>query len=337
MPVTMMDVAKAAGVSMKTVSRVINREENVRDRLRVKVEAAIAELGYVPNLAARSLAAGRAFRIGVLLDNPSPNYTMKIQDGAYAACRRLGYQLVIEHIDTQGADVAADMQAMLRNRPMDGMLVTPPATESAAVMDGLEALAIPYARMAPTDFVGRSLAVGMDDRAAAAEMAKHLWDLGHRRFGIVNGPCLHGASGQRREGFLAALAERGVAREDVMQASGDFTFHSGIGAGLGLLRDANRPTAIFAANDDMAAGIFAAAAQIGLIIPRDLSVAGFDDSWIAESVWPGLTTIHQPIAEMAALAVEQLIARQDEAPTGDQAMMLDYRLIRRASTGPAPF
>lgn len=335
MRVTIMDVARAAGVSMKTVSRVINGEANVRDNLRKKVQSAIDALGYVPNVAARSLAAGRTFVIGVLFDNPSPNYTMMIQDGVYSACRRWGYQLVIEHVDTRHADVAADMRAILQNRRMDAMIVTPPTTESDTVLSMLEEFHIPYARISPTSFPGRSAAVSMEDERAAADMVQHLWSLGHRRLAIVNGPPSHGSAALRRAGFLKALAERGIASEQVLQASGEFDFQSGIGAGLELLRRQDRPTAIFAANDDMAAGVLAAAAQAGLSVPADLSVAGFDDSWIAQSVWPGLTTIHQPIAEMAAAAAEILISKRD-ASAKSPALKLGYQLMIRASTGPAP-
>lgn len=151
----------------------------------------------------------------------------------------------------------------------------------------------------------------------------------HRRFGIVNGPANHGAAATRREGFLRALAERGVGASAVRQAPGDFGFRSGIGAGLELLRADGRPTAIFATNDDMAAGVFAAAAQTGLRIPEDVSVVGFDDSWIAESVWPGLTTIHQPVAEMAEAAVRMLIAEKG-AQCEAMSVMLGHRLVVRA-------
>jgi len=330
--VTITDVARLAGVSIKTVSRVVNREPNVRAELRGKVDAAIAQLGYQPNLAARSLAAGRSFNIGILFDNPSPNYTMRMQEGAYAACRSLGYQLVFEHMDTDSADIDGRLDAMFEHRRVDGVVVTPPATDCQAVMEALERHRLPYVRIAPKVMLGRSPEIFSNDTFAMGEIVQLLWRLGHRRFGLIAGPESHGASEWRRTGFLEALGARGLDPAEVAMADGDFTFASGIGAGLRLLRRADRPTAIFAANDDMAAGLFAAAAQLGLRIPEMLSVVGFDDSWIARSVWPELTTMHQPIAEMAYAAVEMLV----HGRTGRAQQQHSCRFIVRGSTGPAP-
>ncbi len=329
---TMSDVAHVAGVSMKSVSRVINREPNVSEKLLAKVQSAIAELGYVPELAARSLAGGRAFAIGILFDNPSPNYTMKIQAGAYQACREHGFHLLIENLDSSRGDVAEQAQAILMNTRVDGFILTPPITESAVVMDVLESRSIPYARIAPVSFSGRSPAFAMDDAAAASELAGHLWELGHRRFGVVNGPADHGAAGTRRAGFLAALEALGH-RGKVSEAYGGFLFDTGIEAGRELLSGADRPTAIFAANDDSAAGVLSAAAQLGLRVPEDVSVAGFDDSWVAKSVWPYLTTIYQPISEMAHAAATLLIERTTN-PQPNGIHWLEYQLVIRRSTAP---
>lgn len=327
---TIIDVAKLAGVSWTTVSRVVNGETNVAEKSRIKVRAAIDALGYVPHTAARSLAGARAFTLGILFDNPSPNYTMKIQSGAYRACREHGYHLLIENLETARPDVAAQIEAILANARVDGFIITPPITECEAVLDALEARDIPYARIAPVSFAGRSKALSINDHGAAVEIARHLWGLGHRRFGIVTGPADHGAAGTRRAGFLEALAALGNT-EPVPESFGGFDFEVGIAAGRELLSQPERPTAIFAMNDDSAAGVMSAAAQIGLSVPRDVAVAGFDDSWIAQSVWPNLTTVYQPIEEMAFAAAELLIARNggDEIQT---QIELPYRLVLRQST-----
>lgn len=306
---TISDVARLAGVSIKSVSRVVNREANVRTGMRAKVEAAIEELGYKPNLAARSLAAGRSLNIGVLFDNPSPHYTMKVQEGAYVACRDAGYQLVLEHLES-AAQIDDTLEMMFVNRRVDGVVVTAPATDHEIVLHALEQHRIPYVRIAPNRSPERSPAIFSNDSQAMSEVVQLLWGLGHRQFGFVSGPVDHGASAWRRAGFFSALAERGMRADQVSVANGDFTFASGIGAGLQLLRRPVPPTAIFAANDDMAAGVFAAAAQLSIRIPEALSVVGFDDSWIAKSVWPELTTMRQPIVEMAQDAVEILVQRQ---------------------------
>lgn len=326
---TIIDVAKQAGVSWTTVSRVVNGENNVSDKSRAKVQAAIDALGYVPHMAARSLAGARAFTLGILFDNPSPHYIMKIQTGAYEACRAHGYHLLIENFESSRADFGQQIDAILLNARVDGYIVTPPLTENVELLDALEARKIPYARIAPVSFAGRSKALSIDDRAAAGEIAQHLWGLGHRRFGIVNGPTDHGAAGTRREGFLAALAQLGNT-SPVAESFGGFFFEIGIQAGHELLTLAEPPTAIFAMNDDSAAGVMSAAAQLGLKVPNDIAIAGFDDSWIAQSVWPNLTTIYQPIREMAAAAAEMLIARNGS--NGPAQLELAYKLVVRAST-----
>jgi LacI family transcriptional regulator len=330
----MVDVAKVAGVSWKTVSRVINNEPSVSDKVRSRVQTIIDQLGYVPDMAARSLAGARAFTIGILFDNPSPHYTMKIQSGAYQACRARGYHLLIENLESARDDVADQMTAILLNTRVDGFIITPPITECAAVMDALEARVIPYVRIAPVSFSGRSDALVIDDGAAAAELAQHLWDFGHRRFGLVNGPVDHGAAVTRRAGFLATLAKLGCT-VPVRESDGGFAFDRGLEAGRELLDVADPPTAIFAMNDDSAAGAMAAAAQLGLRVPDDVAVVGFDDSWVAQSVWPPLTTIYQPITEMAQAATELLIERGGS--NGESIVSeLTYRLVERGSTGPAP-
>jgi LacI family transcriptional regulator len=328
--VTIIDVAKLAGVSWKTVSRVVNRESNVSDAVRTRVQAAIDQLGYTPHLAARSLAGARAFTIGILFDNPSPHYTMKIQTGAYQACRAHGYHLLIENLVSSRADVAEQMNSILRNSRVDGFILTPPLTDCAAVLETLEARNIPYVRIAPASFPGRSKALSINDAEAAAEIARHFWQQGHRRFGLVIGPAEHGAAGTRRAGFLAALAELGH-DQPVLESYGGFQFEVGIAAGRELLSQAAPPTAIFALNDDSAAGVIAAAAQLNFAVPQDVAVAGFDDSWIAQSVWPYLTTVHQPITEMACAAAEMLIARNGTAE-GETHIEFAYRLVLRDSS-----
>jgi LacI family transcriptional regulator len=328
--VTMAEVAKAASVSMKSVSRVVNREANVSEKLRVKVQKAINDLGYVPDPAARSLAGARTRTIGILFDNPSPYYIMKIQAGAYQACREHGFHLLIENLDSAAGNVAEQMHEILLNLRVDGFVLTPPLTDNETVLDILDAKGIPYVRIAPVSFLHRSPSFSIDDGAAAAEIAKHFWDLGHRRFGMVTGPVDHGAAGTRRNGFLSALNSLGH-EGDVPEAYGGFQFDVAINAGHILLTSPDKPTAIFAMNDDSAAGVMAAAAQLGMRVPQDVAIAGFDDSWIAKSVWPYLTTIYQPITEMSHQAATMLIER-DAVKSAAGDCLLDYRFMVRAST-----
>ncbi len=185
--ITIKDVATAADVSIKTVSRVINREPNVRPAVQTRVEAAIRELGFVPNRAARSLAGTRSYLLGTIFDNPSPSYILALQRGAMAVCREAGYHLGIEEIDMAG-DVAVEIARILETSRFDGVILSPPVTDSAIILDALEARGLPYVQLTPWRFEGRSHAIKIDDAAATAEMAQYLWGLGHRRFALITGP-----------------------------------------------------------------------------------------------------------------------------------------------------
>ncbi|MCW1382422.1 LacI family DNA-binding transcriptional regulator [Novosphingobium sp. KCTC 2891] len=327
----MQDVAHHAGVSLKSVSRVVNREPHVSAKLRAKVEAAIAELDYVPDMAARTLAGSRAFMIGVLFDNPSPNYTIKVQSGVYRACVENQYHLRIDNIVTTASDsdLEAQLGAILRDGRCDGFVLTPPITDNLLVLDLLEANGVPYSRIAPDIVQDRAPGVRIDDKAAAALVADHFWSLGHRRFGVITGPAAHGAAHLRREGFVERIQELGG--QLVGEATGGFSFEGGIAAGTALVTADERPTAIFACNDDSAAGAIVAISRAGLAVPRDVSICGFDDSWVAKSVWPYLTTIYQPIEEMAHAAATMLIRPDNARP---QLRTLDFRLVERDSVAP---
>jgi LacI family transcriptional regulator len=331
---TMVDVARHAGVSLKSVSRVVNKEPYVSERLHAKVTAAIAALNFVPDQAARSLAGHRSFTIVVVFDNPSPNYIMKVINGAYRACTENGYHMRIDTIDSQEgtARCIAQLDAIIKNSRSDGFIITPPLTDNRLVLDHLEKHGIRYVRIAAVIDPGRSPCVSIDDAAAAADVAQYLWDMGHRRIALVNGPDMHGAARMRREGFLKRLRALDPMIE-IPETNGAFLFEGGVQAGRALLASNTHPTAIFAANDDMASGIMAACAERGLSVPDNVSVIGFDDSWIATSTWPYLTTIYQPIEKMAATAVEMLVDRASHKASPKERL-LDYHLVERASAKP---
>jgi LacI family transcriptional regulator len=320
---------------MKSVSRVINREPNVSEKLRSAVQKAIDSLGYVPDFAARSLAGGRSFTIGLLFDDygnsSMPSYYPKVQSGAYRACRKSGYHLLVETLPARSVDFPNLLSESLTTMRVDGFILPPPLADNVRAMDVLEANGIPYARIAPSEDLERAPYVAINDEAAARDMANYLWEMGHRRIGFVAGREDHPAARVRKNGFFNALAEKGctVAAE----ALANFQFDLGIEAAKQLMQANPPPTAIFAANDDSAAGVLTGLAQLGLKVPDDVSVAGFDDSWIALSVWPYLTTIHQPIAEMAEKATQMLIERNGDV-SGNAGVMLDYHLVERGSTAP---
>jgi len=335
--ITINDVADRAGVSIKTVSRVLNNEANVRPETRERVQEAVTALGYRPNLSARSLAGSRSFLIGLCFDNPNPAYVSEAQIGAITRCRVSGYHLVVEPVDNRSETADSQLEAMVFNVRVDGVIITPPVSDHPAILAMLEASRTPYVRISPERDRDRGPSVYMDDYKAAYDMTNYLLGLGHRRIGFVRGHPDHGSSYRRFDGFQAAMADHGLPLQPDLLAQGYFTFQSGVQAGEHLLRHPERPTAIFAASDGMALGVMSTAARMGLSIPTDLSVAGFDDTPTARVVWPPLTTVRQPINEMAAAAADILISGEARRAMDDKLpirRMLDFELIVRQSCAP---
>ncbi|MBW8785928.1 MAG: LacI family DNA-binding transcriptional regulator [Novosphingobium sp.] len=333
---TVSDVARAAGVSQMTVSRVINREANVREETRAKVEEAIAALGYVPDPAARSLAGGGQCRIALLYSNPSAAYLSEFLAGSIAGAAASGAQLGIEHWD--GAEGVEALARRLAAHRTDAVLLPPPLCESAALLDALTGTDMPVAQVATGEPSPVAHAVSIDDRAAAEAMTAHLIVLGHRRIGFIAGEPNLTASGLRRAGYEQALASAGITAAPALIRGGNFTYRSGLAAGEALLSLSSPPTAIFASNDDMAAAVVSVAHRRHLEVPGDLSVCGFDDTAMAITVWPELTTIRQPVAEMASAATELLVkavrARRAGEELAPQHLQLPFAVISRDSVAP---
>lgn len=325
------DVAAAAGVSIKTVSRVMNDEPGVRPETRERVREAMEALNYRPSMPARSLAGRRSSLLGLVYDNPSANYVFAVQSGAIAKCREADLRLFVQSCNDLGSRTVEEVMAMVEQTHVDGLVVTPPLSEDPQLIAALDAGGVAYVRIAPDRRRHGAPCVVMDDEAAAREMTEHLLRLGHRRIGFVEGHPAHTSSRERRAGYEAAMAAARLPRGPVEQGYNDVA--SGCEAGRRLLSGSERPTAIFASNDDMAAGVIQAARGLGLDVPREISVAGFDDSQIATIVWPALTTIRQPIRAMAATAVGLLIdmVRGRDAPAVTE---LAHELVHRESAAP---
>ncbi|AYV49201.1 transcriptional regulator [Caulobacter flavus] len=334
--VTIHDVARMSGVSIKTVSRVLNREPNVKADTRDRVQEAVAALNYRPNISARSLAGSKAYLIGVFFDNPSPAYVTDVQLGAIGRCRTEGYHLIVEPLDSEG-DVEEQVAPMLATLRMDGVILTPPVCDDARVLAVLDAEGVPYVRLSPDKDLDRSAYVRMDDMAAAYEMTAHLIKLGHKDIAFIKGHPDHGAAHLRYDGYAKAMADHGLAVREDRVAQGWFSFRSGFEAAETLLAGDDRPTAIFASNDDMALGVMAVANRLRLNVPETLSVAGFDDTPGAKVVWPQLTTVRQPIQAMAAAAADLLLSGDLKGEDGGPppSRLLDFELVVRESTGPA--
>lgn len=323
------DVAALAGVSMMTVSRVMNRRGAVRADTREAVMKAVEALGYAPNVAARSLALGGLDRIGLLYSNPSVGYLSEFLLGALEGVRSHGGQLIVEQCDDAAESEVAAIQRLAAGG-VRGLLLPAPHGESVAALTEADRLGLRVVAVASGAFRSAATAVRIDDRAAAADMTRRLLDLGHRRIGFITGASNQSASAERLAGFRAEIDATPDA-EGVIEA-GEFTYRSGLDAAGRLLDRVDAPTAIFASNDDMALGAIALAHQRRLDVPGRLTVVGFDDTPMATEVWPPLTTVRQPIAQMAAEAVAHLV-RGGEA---GQDVVLPHALIERGTSGPKP-
>ena len=327
---TITDVAKRAGVSIKTVSRVMNNEANVTPATQEKVRTAARELNYAPNIAARRLASSRSFLIALLYDNPSPGYAANIQKGASRACRQSGYHLVVEPLDLNDPSMLENIEDLVRQLPVDGIILTPPLCDNGDIVSILTRQNIPYIPVAPSRSHGDRTIVKMDDVKAAREMTEYLISLGHTDIAFVKGHPRHSASALRFEGYRDAMRRAGLRINPNYIMDGEFTYKSGVAAARALFSQETLPSAVFASNDDMAVGMIATTREFGLSVPDDISIAGFDDDPSAQIVWPSLTTIQQPVAEMGFQAAKLLLndAANDEAQVFD----MDHKLIIREST-----
>ncbi len=333
---TILDVAKEAGVSPMTVSRVINNVGSVRPNTRTKVEEAITKLKYSPNTSAQVLAGARPLHLGLIYDNPSATFLSEFLIGALDKASSLNAQLSIEQAKSdQSAVVTA--KAMVA-RGIDGLLLPPPLSDAASLLDYLDALAIPTVVAASSRIKKQVSAVSINDEQAAYEMTQYVLALGHKRVGFIVGNPNQKASQLRLFGYQKALQEQGIALDQNLLAQGQFSYESGIQAAEQLLSLKDRPTAIFASNDDMAAGALAVAHKLGIKAPAQLTVCGFDDSTLATNVWPQLTTIHQPIMDMSRRAIDMLVKKvqgvRAHQPMKSQHVLLEYSLIQRESASP---
>lgn len=331
--ITIREVARLASVSMMTVSRVIRKKGKVRESTRLRILAAIEELNYQPNIAARNLSGASSYFLGLVYDNPNEAYLNQILMGALHKCNNYGYSLIISSFasDTKG-NYKID-KALVNRTKVDGIIIPPPLCDSREILSALTAAQIPIVRIAPQTLPDYSPFVCMDDRRAAFEMTEYLIHQGHEKIGFIAGHPDHGASRLRYEGMKDALKDNGIPLGEDYCQQGYFSYKSGASCAAALLELDDRPTAIFASSDDMAAAAIATAHKYGLSVPGDISVVGFDDVPLASAIWPGLTTIQQPIMAMAEKAAEFLMYPD---PEKEKDNILDYKLMIRESAAPPP-
>jgi LacI family transcriptional regulator len=330
---TIRDVARLAGVSVRTVSRVLNSSPTVAAASRARVQRVIDELGYRPNVQARGLASRRSYLLGMIYDNPDGLYIDDAQRGVLSVCRQSGYELVVHPCDRAADTLTEEAVTFASRSKLDGVIILPPVSENNDMAGALAKAGVKYVRLASVALDTAEHVVISNERSGAAAMAAYLSSLGHQRIGYIAGPERMKSTRERLEGFCDALEKQGCRPDPELIARGAYTFQSGVDCGRQLLSRSARPTAIFASNDEMAAGVLYAARQMGLDVPRDLSVAGFDDSALASKIVPSLTTIRRPVRQMAQLAAAKLIAAIDRH--GDEArqlVMVEPTLVIRDST-----
>jgi LacI family transcriptional regulator len=331
----MHEVASHIGVSPMTVSRVLSGDANVKAETRERVQAAIKELRYVPDVAARNLAKGSTVQIGLVYNNPSSSYLNELLIGVLEQSRHAGCQVILEKCGARGERAAI---GNLLDAGVNGIILPPPLSDSKSALETLYEAKIPFIAVATGRPESRGLSVRINDFEAAAAMTRYLISLGHRDLGFILGAPNQTASAQRYEGFVAALSDAGLKLHPEWVKQGSFSYRSGLLAAEQMLAITKRPTAIFASNDDMAAAAIAVAHRLQLNVPSDLTIVGFDDTPLATTIWPTLTTVRQPIAAMARKSVEMLLEeiglhRRDQTIAPHQHF-LKFSLVKRESSAP---
>ncbi|MEI9903895.1 MAG: LacI family DNA-binding transcriptional regulator [Asticcacaulis sp.] len=335
---TIYDVAELAGVSAKTVSRVLNEDGAVKVDTRERVLSAMSRLDYRPNNQARQLRLGQSkTSVGMLLEDPAGGYQSRFHHAMLMACMESGNYLAIELFELGQTDFQGDFERFLADAQIKAMVLLPPLCDFGPLKSLLKAHNIQCVLISPTTPDTHYASVAMDDRLAARDVTDYLLSLGHKRIAHIAGHPDHAAAFLRRQGFYEAFDAIGIPRPPREYiAEGLFNFRSGIAAAEKLLNLPDRPTAIFASNDEMAAAACSVAHKMGLRIPEDLAVVGFDDAPISSAVWPPLTTVRQPYLDMARRSLAILNAAGDSIQASDTQMrhIVPHEIVRRESTAP---
>ena len=333
---TINDVARLANVSKRTVSRVLNKSPRLKAETRDRVLKIIDEVGYVPDPQARGLAFRQSYLVGFVYDNPNGQYVTEMMQGVLNVLRGAGYELVVHPCHRRSPGFLADVKGFVLRQKLFGVVLPPSVSEDDDLVAMLNEIGCPYTRIAAVALDQPVRMVATNDRIGAAEAARHLADLGHQRIAYISGPQTARSSQERIAGFTQGLAERGITADPRFIVEGNYTFDTGIACTKHLLALDPRPTAIFAGNDETAAGVYLAAHEAGLEIPQDLSVVGYDDSPIVTKLWPALTSVRLPIGEMGGMAARKLLAQAADEVDGE---VLHYAVtptlvVRRSASMP---
>lgn len=331
---TITDVAKHAGVSIKTVSRVINNEPSVRQPTREKVMAAVKELNYQPNLAARNLAGTKSYSIAFVYDNPNAYYVIDMQNGILSACKEQGFELVIHPCQSSSDTILEELTSMIKHSKIAGIVLTPPFSERPDFVQHILDLDVDIVRIMSGDQVPDELSpcVMINDRDAAQDITQHLIDLGHKRIGFLAGQADHKSTVERLEGYKQALAANNINFDESLVVQGEYSFESGVHGAKQLMADEERPSAIFSCNDEIAAGALFASRLMGIDIPQQLSITGFENNPFSRQTWPRLTTANQPTSQIAENAAKLLIAHARKQSNPKVSTQYTPELVVRDST-----
>lgn len=339
MKATINDVAKLSGVSIKTVSRVMNNEPSVRQLTREKVQAAVKELNYQPNLAARNLAGTKSFTIAYVYDNPNAYYIIDMQEGILSACRQQGFELLINPCDSQQENITEDIINTIKHARVAGLVLTPPFSERPEFVKRITELDIKVVRIMSGDVAPDELSpcVMVNDRDAAQTITQHLIDLGHKKIAFIAGGAEHMSTIERYKGYRRALKANDIEFTKNLVIEGEYSFESGVNGAKKLMAEKvtqeERPTAIFSCNDEIAAGALFAARLMNIKIPEQLSIAGFENSPFSRQTWPKLTTANQPNKQIAQDAASLLISQISKQKGKSITSQYVPQLVIRDSTG----
>ena len=340
--VTIRHVAADAGVSLQTVSRVVNKDSGVRPAMALRVQASIDKLGYVPSIAAQRMGGSRSYLIVALNDRErtiadwrarqGTDWVDQMLLGGMLTCAEHGYRLIVELVDTHSDHIEREWLAAIAALQPDGVILTPPHSGNPLIIDLLHAHGISFARIGSlTD--GPGIRLIMDDTRAARIATEHLIELGHRRIGFIAGPDEYELSAWRVDGWRAGMHAAGLATDGLL-AQGDFSHASGRAAASTLMALSEPPSAIIASNDQMTLATLELVRERGLTVPADLSLISFDDTPIIRLAHPPLTAISQPIAEVTAQAVNLIIADHAGGPRMTGPVTVRASMTLRHSTAP---
>ena len=340
--VTIKHVAADAGVSLQTVSRVINNEPNVRPEMKERVQASIDKLGYVPSIAAQRMSGSRSYLILALNDRERTIADWKARQGTdwvdqmllggMLKCAEFGYRMIFELVDTHSDHIERELRAAIAALQPDGVILTPPHSDNPQIVNLLHHQKIPFARIGSHGGEA-GIALTMDDEGSAARATRYLIDLGHRRVGFISGSVEYDLSHWRIDGWRAEMDAAGLPTDGLL-AEGDFSYASGEAAARQLLDSASPPSAIIASNDQMSLATLEVARELGIEVPSQLSIVSFDNTPIVNFSQPPLTAVDQPISATAARAVELIIAAQRGAARPTGPTVVSGGLVERGSTAP---